>query len=169
MPITPLHGLAILFLYFKDKRRIDPLALMVSATFIDLEPLYYLLIGETSGHRIWHGFALVLTIYPVLVTIGVYLVEYFFKGRLWSVYEAVRLKPTKVQYPLLSIYLCSLFGGFSHIFFDMFTHKNMPYVIYPLVYGNPFYSVQASVIVEIAVVLLSIYSCALWLKQRTSS
>jgi len=169
MPITPLHGLAIIFVYFRDRRRIDPLALMVSATFIDLEPLYYLLIGEPLDHRIWHGFALALTIYPILITIGVYIMEYFFKERLWTIYEALRLKPSQVRYPLSSIYFCSLFGGVSHIFFDMFTHESMPYVIYPLTYGNPFYSVQASIIVEIAVITLAIYSCIQWLKQRASS
>jgi hypothetical protein len=137
MPITPLHGLALVFLHFKDKIRFDPLALMVSATFIDLEPFYYLLIGESLDHRIWHGFAFALTIYPVLISLGVYLAEHFFKEKLWSIYSALRLKLNKVRYPLLTIYLVSLFGGFSHIFFDMFTHESMPYVIYPLADGNP--------------------------------
>lgn len=166
MPITPLHGLALVFLYFKDKRRFDPLALMVSATFIDLEPFYYLLIGEPLDHRIWHGFAFALTIYPILISFGVYFAEHFFKEKLWFIYSALRLKPNKVRYPLLTIYLVSLFGGFSHIFFDMFTHESMPYVIYPLADGNPFYVGRASIIVEIIVILLAIYSCWKWLSVR---
>ncbi|MGB9714262.1 MAG: hypothetical protein ACPLZC_04700 [Candidatus Bathyarchaeales archaeon] len=48
MALTPFHALAFMFLYFRDKRKVDPLALAVSTTFIDLETLYYLLIGEPS-------------------------------------------------------------------------------------------------------------------------
>ena len=166
MPITPLHALSLMFLYFKDKKRIDPLALTVSATFIDLEPLYYLLVGETLDHRIWHGFALALTAYPILVTIGVYITERLFKEKLWSIYNILRLKPKRVQYPLLTVYLCSLLGGFTHVFFDMFTHKDMPYVIYPLAYGNPFYMGNASIIVEIIVILLAAYSILQWIKAK---
>ena len=166
MPITPLHALSLMFLYFKDKKRIDPLALTVSATFIDLEPLYYLLVGEPLDHRIWHGFALAITVYPILVTIGVYIAEHLFGEKLWIAYNALRLKPKQVQYPLLTVYLCSLLGGFTHVFFDMFTHKDMPYVIYPLAYGNPFYLGNASIIIEIIVVLLSAYSLFEWIKAK---
>ena len=166
MPITLLHGLAPLFLYFRDRRRIDPLALIVSGTFVDLEPLYYFLIGELLDHRIWHGFATSFTVYPILIAIGVFEVEHFFEGKLWSVYNSLRIRPNQVRYSMQSIYLCSLIGGMSHVFFDMFTHENMPYVIYPLANGNPFYTGQASMIVEIALVLLAIYSCLHWFKNQ---
>jgi hypothetical protein len=166
MPITPLHALSLMFLYFRDKKHIDPLALTVSATFIDLEPLYYLLVGETLDHRIWHGFALAITVYPILVTIGVYITERLFEEKLWSIYNFLKLKPKQVQYPLLTVYFCSLLGGFTHVFFDMFTHKDMPYVIYPLAPGNPFYMGNASIIVEITVILLAVYSVLEWIKAK---
>ena len=166
MPLTPLHGLAVFFLYFKNKRKIDPLALLASATFIDLEPLYYILIREPLDHQIWHGFALALTIYPVLIAVTVYSVERLFENKVWSTYTTLRLKPPKVKYSLLSIYLCCLFGGFSHIFSDMFTHESMPYVIYPAVFGNPFYIGQASGIVELTVVALTLYSVFCWSKTQ---
>jgi len=165
MPVTPLHGLALMFLYFKRKRTVDPLALTVSATFIDLEPLYYLLIGEPLDHRIWHGFAASLTVYPILITLGVYMVEHLFEGRLWSAYNSLRLRSYQVRYSLSTIYLCSLVGSVSHVFLDMFTHENMPYVIYPLANGNPFYIGHASIIVEITAILLTIYSCWHWLRR----
>jgi membrane-bound metal-dependent hydrolase YbcI (DUF457 family) len=155
-----------MFLYFKDKRRVDPLALAVSTTFIDLEPLYYILLGEPLDHRVWHGFTLTLTIYPVLVTIGVYVVERLFENKLLAAYKWAKLKPIKARYPLRNIYLLSLFGGFSHIFLDMFTHREMLWVLYPFANGNPFYIWQASIIVEIAVIVLSIYSLSCWLKNR---
>ena len=166
MPATPLHVLALLFLYFKDKKRIDLLALVVSVAFVDLEPLYYLLIGEALDHRIWHSFLASLTGYSFLITLGVHIVERVFEERLWFAYRAFRLKPDRVKYPLSRIYLCSLIGSLSHIFLDMLTHKAMPYVIYPLFIGNPFYNESASITVEIAVILLAIYSCLTWLKER---
>ncbi|MEM1563867.1 MAG: DUF4184 family protein [Candidatus Bathyarchaeia archaeon] len=165
MPITPLHASTLLFLYFKDRWRIDPLALVVSTTFIDLEPLYYILLGEPIDHRVWHGFTLALTIYPLLVTIGVYMTESLFEKRLWTIYKWVGFNPTRAKYPLLNIYLLSLLGGFSHIFLDMFAHREMFWVLYPFINGNPFYNWQAATIAEVTVIILSIYSLGCWLKS----
>ncbi|MCW4045060.1 MAG: DUF4184 family protein [Candidatus Bathyarchaeota archaeon] len=162
MPLTPIHGLAVMFLYFKNKRSVDPLALFASATIIDLEPLYFTLLGEPFDHRIWHGYALALTVYPLLISLVVYLVERFLEKKLWSTYNVLRLKPAKVRYSLLTIYACCLIGGLSHIFFDMFTHEVMPYVVYPLVFGNPFFLGQASGIVELLVIVLALYSVYCW-------
>lgn len=164
MPITPLHALSLMFLYFRDKRRIDPLALAVSSAFIDLEVAYYMLITEPLDHRLWHGFALALTVYPILTTLGVYAAEQVFTSQLQSAYNKLRLNASQVQYPASTIYFCSLIGGFTHIFFDMFTHKDMPYVLYPIVYGNPFYLGTTAIIVEATVILLALYSCLEWLK-----
>jgi len=167
MALTPFHALAFMFLYFRNKLKVDPLALAVSTTFIDLETFYYLLVGDPLDHRLLHGFALALTIYPILVTFGVYVIERLFEERLWRVYDRLRLEPVKVRYPLGTIYLNSFLGGFSHIFLDMFTHKDMPYVIYPIAYGNPFYVGQASILVDAAVILLAIYSCFVWLRRQS--
>jgi hypothetical protein len=166
VPLTPLHGLTVLPLYFKGRKIIDPLALLASATFVDLEPLFLILVGEPIDHALWHGFALALTIYPVLISLTVYSVERVFEKKLWSAYNTFRLKPFQVKYPIVSIYLCCLVGGFSHIFFDMFTHESMPYVIYPLTYGNPFFLGQASIIVEAAVVALALFSLFYWARMQ---
>ena len=107
-----------------------------------------------------------MTIYPVLIALAVYLMEYLFENKPWSAYNALRLKPHQVKYSLLSIYLCCLVGGSSQIFFDMFTHESMPYVICPVVFGNPFYIGQASGIVEITVVALTLYSVFCWSKTQ---
>ncbi len=165
MPITPLHATALFFLHFKDRRRIDPLALAISTTFIDLEPLYYILLGETLDHRAWHGFTLALTVYPILVTIGVYMTEQLFEGKLWTVYKWARLNPVKARYPPLNIYLLSLLSGFSHIFLDAFTHREMLWVLFPFANGNPFYNWQAVIIIEATVIMLSIYSLWCWMKS----
>ncbi|MEM3673769.1 MAG: DUF4184 family protein [Candidatus Bathyarchaeia archaeon] len=169
MALIPFHALAFMFLYFRYKRKVDPLALAVSTTFIDLETLYYLLIWEPLDHRLLHGFLLALTIYPILVAFGVYAIEHLFEERLWRTYGRLRLEPVKVRYPLGTIYLNSFLGGFSHVFLDMFTHKDMPYVIYPIAYGNPFYIGQASIFVDATVILLAIYSCFVWLRKQPPS
>jgi hypothetical protein len=166
MPAPPVHALAVLFPYFKRKNWFDPLALAASATVIDLESLYYFLLGEPLDHRIWHGFAFTLTVYPVSVGLAVYFTERLLEKKLLPAYNTLRLKPERVRYPLSSIYLCCLVGGFSHVFFDMFTHESMPYVLYPLLYGNPFYLGQARFIVEGAVVALAVYSVYWWWKTQ---
>lgn len=165
MPLTPFHISSLFFLYFKAKRYVDPLALAVSTTFIDLEPLYYLIVEGRISHRIWHGYALALTVFPVLVTIGVYLAEHFFEKRLMSLYRILGFKPVKAKYSASNIYAISVFGGFSHIFLDMFTHYNMRWVFYPFAFGNPFYSRRAYAVVGAAVVLLSLCSLVFWLKS----
>ncbi|MEM3736437.1 MAG: hypothetical protein QXH40_07600, partial [Candidatus Bathyarchaeia archaeon] len=76
------------------------------------------------------------------------------------------LNPVKAKYPLLNIYLLSLFGGFSHIFLDMFTHHEMFWVLYPFTYGNPFYIERASIIVNGVVILLTFYSIRCWLNVK---
>lgn len=169
MPITPLHGLAFMFLYFKNKRIVDPLALTVSTTFIDLEPAYFFLLGEPLDHRLWHGFTLALTAYPIILALGVYIAERLFENSLLIVYKKLRLNPVQVKYPMLNIYFLSLFGGFSHVFLDMFTHSEMFWVLYPLAHGNPFYIGPASIIVETAVILLTLYSLKCWLKDKSAN
>ncbi len=106
MPLTPLHATAFAFLYFKNKEKVDPLALAVSTTFIDLEVLYYLLIGQSFNHGIWHGFPVSLTVYPLLVLFGVYVIERVFEKRLRSIYDRFRLNPSQVKYPVSTIYIC---------------------------------------------------------------
>jgi len=139
----------------------------MSATIIDVEPLYYMLIGEALDHQIWHGYALSLTVYPVLISLAVYSAERVFDNRLRLMYNSLRLKPTKIRYSMPNIFLSCLIGSFSHIFFDMFTHESLPYVVYPVAFGsNPFYIGQFSGIVEVAVVVLASYSLICWVRSN---
>ena len=138
---------------------------MASATIIDLEPLFYLLLGEYYfHHRIWHSYFFALVVFPILITLAVFLVERRFEPKLSSAYGALKLKPPQTKYSLPIIYLSCLIGGFSHIFFDMFTHQNLSYVLYPLFDGNPFYLGQARFIVEGLAVGLTVYSVYCWRK-----
>ena len=114
----------------------------------------------------WHGYAFASTVYPVLIAAAIFTVERLFGSRLWSTYSVLKLKPYQIKYSVLSIYLCCLLGGFSHIVFDMFTYESMSYVIYPLFYGNPFYFGQPSGITELTLVSLALYSVFCWSKTQ---
>lgn len=138
------------------------MALAASTTVIDVEPLYYVLMGDPFTHRIWHSYALALIVFPILVSISVYLLERHFKEKLLSTYNVIKLKPPQANYSITTIYVSCLIGGFSHVFFDMFTHENLPYVMYPFFYGNPFYLGQARFIVEGLVAALAVYALYCW-------
>ena len=165
IPYPPIHVLAPLFLFFKAKNRIDPLALVASATIIDLEPLYYLLLGDPLNHYIWHSYLFALVIFPPLVSLAIYFVERRFELKLSSAYDKLKLKPPQTRYSLSIIYLSCLIGGFSHMFLDMFTHQSLPYVMYPFFYGNPFYLGQARFAVEALAAGLAVYSVYCWWKM----
>jgi hypothetical protein len=47
----------------------------------------------------------------------------------------------------------------------MFTHENLPYVMYPFFYGNPFYLGQARFVVEGFVAALAVYALYCWWKD----
>ncbi len=165
MPLPPIHAFASLIFYFRSKATVDPLALVASATFVDLEPLYYVLVGQPLDHQIWHGFALTLTVYPLLVGLLVYSAEHLFERSLWTAYNALRLNPAKAKYPALTVYVSCLAGGLSHLFFDMFTHESLPYIIYPMQIGNPFYLGSASGIIEVIAIALAATSVFLWVRK----
>ncbi len=166
MPLPPVHGLAALLPYFKNKALLDPLALVASATAVDVEPLIYIFLGQPLTHQIWHGWLLTLTIYPVLVALFVFSVERLLEGNVQSAYKTLRFNTDRAKYPPHTIYLCCLLGGASHMLFDMFTHQNLPYVIYPITYGNPFYLGQYTGIIELTSIGLALATVFLWWKNQ---
>ena len=95
-----------------------------------------------------------------------YFAERHYESKLWSVYGKLRLNPSRVKYPLFSVYLTFLVGGFSHIFFDMLTHKSLPYVFYPIAFGNPFYVGQASIVVDAFIAVVAFCSVVWWLRLQ---
>jgi membrane-bound metal-dependent hydrolase YbcI (DUF457 family) len=152
-------------IYLGFKSKIDPLPLLISFTFVDIEPLYFLLIGESNDHGILHSYFAIL-LFSVLIVFIMYFAEHRYENKLWSVYGKLRLNPERVKYPLLSVYLTFLVGGFSHIFFDMLTHKSLPYVFYPITLGNPFYLGQASIVVDVIVAVVALCSVFWWLRLQ---
>jgi uncharacterized membrane protein YczE len=47
----------------------------------------------------------------------------------------------------------------------MWTHENSPYVLFPLHEKNPFWIGEWSIIIEALVILLSLCTLFLWLRQ----
>ncbi len=116
-------------------------------------------------HGLWHSYFFVLTIYPIILSLVLYIMETQFEKTILGVYRAFRFFPKKVRYPLGTIYLSSLVGGVSHIFLDMWVHENSAYVLFPFYEGNPFWIGEWSIIIYGLVIFLSIYTVLLWLKH----
>ncbi len=117
------------------------------------------------GHGFWHSYFFVLTIYPVVLSLIVYMGERKLKKTIYSVYGVFRFFPARVRYSFKTIYSSCIVGGVSHVFFDMWTHENSPYVLFPLNGGNPFWIGEWSIIISVLVGLLSICTVFLWIRQ----
>jgi hypothetical protein len=165
LPATPLHFLAIAPLHFGRPEIFDITALFYSSLSVDLELLFGLLMSNTLAHGLWHSYFFVLTIYPICVSLFVYVIESRFEKTISKVYGFFRFFPNKIKYPFKTIYLCCLIGGVSHIFFDMWVHEYSPYILFPLVTQNPFWIGEWSTIIYALVILLSSFTIFLWLRQ----
>ena len=165
MPANPLHFSTIAPLHFFWAETFDITALLWSSTLVDLELLYRLLIGEPMSHGLWHSYLFVLTIYPVVLSLILFVMENRFEKTILGIYRAFRFFPDKVRYSLRTIYLSSLVGGVSHIFLDMWVHENSAYVLFPFYEGNPFWIGEWDIVIYGLVILLSILTVFLWIKR----
>lgn len=165
VPATPLHFSAIAPLHFIRPESFDITAFFYSSLSVDLELLLGLLTSNTLAHGLWHSYFFVLTIYPVFASLFVYVVESRLEKIVFKVYRSFRFFPSKIRYPFKTIYLCCLFGGLSHVFFDMWVHEYSPYVLFPLVTQNPFWIGEWSVVIDAVMILLSLCAVLLWLRQ----
>lgn len=116
-------------------------------------------------HGFWHSYLGVLLL-SLLLTLVVYGVE-LGASRVKRGSMMLRIDSFLVKYPSRVVFYTSVIGGFSHVFFDMFTHKSFPHVLYPLFgFSNPFWlGFEVAGFVEALVVFLSVYSC--WLVVKT--
>jgi hypothetical protein len=121
--------------------------------------------GKPTWHGFFHSYLFVLTIYPVVLSLIIYLAERKFDRILLDVYRFFRFYPREVKYSFKTVYLSCLIGGVSHIFFDMWVHKTSPYILFPLYNTNPFWTSEGEVFVYTLVVLLSLYSVYLWMRH----
>lgn len=117
------------------------------------------------SHGFWHSYFFVLTIYPVALSLIVYMAERRFDATIFGIYRLFRFFPKKVRYSFKTVYLSCLLGGISHMFFDMWVHEISPYVLFPFYRANPFWIGKWSIIVDLMVGLLSVYTVFLWIRQ----
>ncbi|MBM3291240.1 DUF4184 family protein [Candidatus Bathyarchaeota archaeon] len=172
MPANPLHFLVILPLHLKSPSRFDALTLLIASTFVDLEMVFGFILGYPISHGIIHSYLIVLTIYPLFLSIIFY---YLFKrtnGEMKKTYDKLRLNPKSIDLSFKHIFVNCVVGGVSHLFLDMWTHESSPFLFYPLTTVNPFWLSQTSILVTLATLLLSGYSIQLWwrngFKTRTN-
>jgi len=165
LPATPLHFSAIAPLHFKRPETFDVTALLYSSTLVDLELVYYFLAEGQINHGFWHSYLFVLTIYPLVLSLIIYVMERKFEKTISRIYKFFRFFPKKVRYPFKTIYFSCLIGGVSHIFFDMWVHEISPYVLFPLFNGNPFWIGEWSIVINVLVSLLSLSTVYLWIRQ----
>ncbi|UCE29374.1 MAG: DUF4184 family protein [Candidatus Bathyarchaeota archaeon] len=167
MPMTPLHFGAIAPLHFRRPERFDIIALLYSSTLVDLELLYYYLTENHLNHGLWHSYFFVLTIYPVMLSLFIYVMERSLERTIFRIYGFFRFFPEKVRYSFKTVYFCCLIGGLSHIFFDMWTHERSPYILFPFYKENPFWIGEWSNIIYALVILFSLYTVFLWIRQKS--
>jgi len=144
----------------------DPLALSISSTFVDIEVAWLYIAGAPFSHGYWHSLSVAATLYPVLVTALVIVIERRCPQQAAWLFRALRWRGGEQRHTTKSIYLCALLGGVSHIFIDMWTHPESSYILWPFAVAspNPFYLGQWAFAVEVAVLLSSIYAALLWYK-----
>ena len=116
-------------------------------------------------HGFWHSYFFVLTIYPVVVSLVVYVIERRFERTIFRIYRFFRFYPGKVRYSLKTAYMCCLVGGVSHVFFDMWTHEVSSYVLFPFFVKNPFWVGEWRIVIFVVMILLSFYTVFLWARQ----
>ena len=164
MPATPLHFLAIAPLYLKMPTKFDITSLLASSTFVDLELVYYFLFENHTAHGFWHSYFFVLTIYPLVLTVIIYLMHKKCGKTILKIYDDFKLHPNMISGSFKTIYFSCIVGGVSHIFFDKWTHQYSSHVLYPLYSSNPFWIGDWSIIILLVISALSIYTVFLWIK-----
>lgn len=148
MPVTPLHLIPALALYFPFSRRIHSLAFFAATLLIDVEPTLYLVFhipipqipllffdGDTPVglHTITHNpFGIVLIVAPAMTILSKILEE-------TKRFGLTILKNSRgINYPARTIYLSALLGASLHLSWDLTMHLDIN-LAFPFYYiSNPF-------------------------------
>ncbi len=162
MPLTPLHTLALLWIYLRYPRLVDPSALIVSTLIIDIESVVGIILHRSHG--IWHsyvGAALVALLMAVLL----YMFERRNERLLNRIYTSLQL-PFFPPYKLRNVTFTVLLGSTSHVLLDSFTHRSFPNVLFPFEASpNPFwFGFEFAWLVYAVVISLSAYSLLTWFR-----
>jgi len=118
MPITPFHfgpGIAV---HAMAPKRISFLAFCLSNIFIDVEPLYFIVVRQPPLHRFFHTYLGASLI--VMLTIGVFVVA----QKLTSHFSVPNLFQWR-NIKLTSVAMGAILGSYSHILLDSFMHSDI--------------------------------------------
>ena len=167
MPLTPLHTLSVLWFYLRYPRLIDPAALIISTSILDVESIVGIILHRPHG--IWHSYVgAVLVSLPMAVLL--FMFERRSEGWLTGVFSALHL-PFFPPYKFESVVFTVMLGSVIHVALDSFTHRSFPNILFPFrASANPFwFGFEFAWLVYSGVIALSIYSLVRWLKSEERS
>ena len=118
MPITPFHVGPGLALHSAAPRAVSFIAFCVANVLVDVEPLYYMLTGQSPLHRFFHTYAGVSLV--VLATIVLFLLARG-AGRVIPLPNVFGWK----DLPLRAVCMGAALGGYSHVLLDSVMHADM--------------------------------------------
>lgn len=162
MVFTLFHYLAVAPLQFKARDKVDPVALALSTTLIDIEPLTGFFTG--NYHWLLHSFFGVC-LFSALLAFLVTTLERRGSPTISFFYKVLRLE--RRRYEFRYVLLTSVFGGISHVLIDALTHRNFPYVLFPFrASANPFWmGFEVGHFVQAIAISLSLYCAYLWFRN----
>lgn len=153
MPLTPLHVILAVPVYFLLFRRLNGVAFFSGTLLIDVEPAIYLFFNvnypqvpllfggfaQQGLHMITHNlFSVVLLVAPVMILLTK-IVELTAKGFLLKIFPSAEW----INYSLKQTYFSALFGAFLHLGWDITMHWDIN-LGFPFVnIANSFVNLQA--------------------------
>lgn len=162
MPLTPLHTLSILWFYLRYPRQVDPAALIISTSLIDLESAAGIILHRSHG--IWHSYV-GASLVALLMAVSLYIFERRSGQLLTRVFRAFHL-PFFPPYRFRNIASTVMLGSIIHVALDSFTHKSFPNVLFPFVTSpNPFwFGFEFAWLIYATVIIISVYSLTQWFR-----
>jgi hypothetical protein len=164
--------LSLIWLNLKKGQYFDPFALIISSVVLDLEPLLVMIFDLPYFHHgFWHSYFASLLVSAFLAP-ALYLIERRYTDTMTKIHVFFRLNG-HLPYGLKLIFMNVMIGLGFHVFLDSFTHKTLPYVLFPVYVsstnGNVFwFGLDVAILAEFVAVCLSLLSCGLWIKTYLS-
>lgn len=112
MPFTPIH-LGFSVFIFGILPFMDPIALLIGAVIIDLEPIFHLITGIGQMHGIMHSILGVIVFFIPTTFIS------------WLCYKYLKLEKFLPKFNIYLSLLSGILALFSHIIFDGFMYPEI--------------------------------------------
>lgn len=133
MPFTPFHFAPGAALHALAPRQLSFMAFAGANVLVDVEPLYFMLIGQAPLHRFFHTYIGVTLV--MVATMALFLLARWTARRVWlpnpGNWQALHLRP---------VMLGAAAGSYSHIVLDSVMHADIR-PLSPFSPANPLYRV----------------------------